>query len=155
MFKTVAKVAELISAALLAVIFGVFVTSVFMRYVLGMPLAWADELSVILFGVLIFFASALAMKPSEQIRFEVVYELLPPSVARMVFAGSSIVFGGILLAAFWPCLDYVLFMFRQRTPALNIPYFYVFVAFPFFLLAMSIRMIWSGIVVALGRAQPE
>ena len=155
MFRLVAKLSEMISAALLAVIFVVFVTSVFMRYVLGMPLPWADELSVILFGVLIFFASALAMKPSDQIRFEVVFDLLPPSAARFVFAASSIAFGGILLAAFWPCLDYVLFMFRQRTPALNIPYFYVFVAFPFFLLAISVRMIWSGIGVALGRAQPE
>lgn len=155
MFTAVKKAASTISSALLAVIFGVFVASVIMRYFLNTPLPWADELSVILFGILIFFASALAMKPSEQICFEVVYDLLPAAAARAVYVASSVVFGGILLAAFWPCLDYVLFMFRQRTPALNIPYFYVFVAFPFFLLAVSMRMIWSGISVALGRAQPE
>lgn len=153
--KTVYKVAESIASILLAVVFVIFVTSVFMRYILHTPLAWADELSVILFSILIFFASALALKPTEQVRFEVVYDLLPPHVARWVAAISFIVFGGIFLAAVWPCLDYALFMLRQRTPALNIPYFYVFVSFPFFLLAAGLRMVWSGARIALGREQPE
>lgn len=153
--KRVTDAAELISSVILAVVFAVFVTAVFMRYVVHAPLAWADELSVILFSVLIFFASALALKPSEQVRFEVVYDLLPKPVARWVTIVSSIIFGLIFLAAFWPCMDYVIFMLRQRTPALNIPFFYVFLAFPVFLLVMGLRMVWSGIAVALGREQPE
>lgn len=153
--KAVYKVSESIASVLLAVVFVIFVTAVFMRYVLHTPLAWADELSVILFSILIFFASAMALKPAEQVRFEVVYDLLPPNVARWVTAISFIVFGAIFLAAVWPCLDYALFMLRQRTPALNIPYFYVFVAFPFFLLAAGLRMVWTGARIALGREQPE
>lgn len=153
--KTIERVSEAIASILLAVVFVIFVTSVFMRYVLNTPLAWADELSVILFSILIFFASALAVKPSEQVRFEVVYDLLPPHVARWVSAISFMVFGAIFLAAFWPCLDYAMFMMRQRTPALNIPYFYVFVAFPFFLLAAGLRMLWSGARIALGHEKPE
>lgn len=153
--KAVTTIAQYICSAVLAVVFVVFVAAVFMRYVLRAPLSGASELSVILFTSLIFFASALALKPSEQVRFEVVFDLLPPPAARIVAAAASIVFGGILLAAFWPCLDYALFMHRQRTPSLNIPYFYVYVAFPFFLLAVSLRMIWSGLRIALGREQPE
>jgi TRAP-type C4-dicarboxylate transport system permease small subunit len=153
--KTVYKVAELIASVLLAVVFVTFVTAVFMRYILHMPLAWADELSVILFSILIFFASGLALKPAEQVRFEVVYDLLPAGIAKAVTAISFIVFGLIFLAAVWPCLDYALFMLRQRTPALNIPFFYVFVSFPFFLLAAGLRMLWTGLRVALGREQPE
>lgn len=153
--KTVRKVAETASSVLLAVVFAVFVVAVFMRYVLHDPLPWADELSVILFSVLIFFASAFAMKPAEQIRFEVIYDLLPARAARIVSVVSSIVFGLIFLAAFWPCLDYVIFMLRQRTPALNIPFFYVFVAFPVFLLVVGLKLVWHGLAIAVGRAQPE
>ncbi|MBE7733320.1 TRAP transporter small permease [Devosia faecipullorum] len=155
MNKSLTKGAELIASVLLAVVFVIFVAAVFMRYVLHMPLPWADELSVILFSILIFFASALAVKPSEQIRFEVVYELLPPPVARFVSIVASLVFGGIFLVAVWPCLDYTIFMLRQRTPALNIPYFYVFVTFPFFLLVVGVKMVLSGLRIALGHEQPE
>lgn len=153
--RSITKLAEAISTILLALVFVVFVVAVFMRYVLHVPLAWADELTIILFSVLIFFASALALKPSQQVCFDVVFNLLPERVARYTAALTGIIFGLIFLAAFWPCLDYVLFMYRQRTPALNIPFFYVFVAFPFFLLAVALRMIWGGVLIALGRAQPE
>jgi TRAP-type C4-dicarboxylate transport system permease small subunit len=152
--RSITKLAEAISTILLALVFVVFVVAVFMRYVLHVPLAWADELTIILFSVLIFFASALALKPSQQVCFDVVFNLLPDRIARYTAALTGIVFGLIFLAAFWPCLDYVLFMYRQRTPALNIP-FYVFVAFPFFLLTVALRMIWGGVLIALGRAQPE
>jgi TRAP-type C4-dicarboxylate transport system permease small subunit len=152
---SITKIAEAVSSILLALVFAIFVVAVFMRYVLHVPLAWADELTIILFSVLIFFASALALKPSQQVRFDVVFNLLPERVARYTAAITGIAFGLIFLAAFWPCLDYVLFMYRQRTPALNIPFFYVFVAFPCFLLAAGLRMIWGGVLNALGRAHPE
>ncbi len=153
--KTVFKAAEAVASALLAVVFVIFVTAVFMRYIMHMPLSWADELSVILFSILIFFSSGVVLRYSEQVRFEVVYDLLPAKVARIVTVVSLIAFGLIFLAAVWPCLDYAMFMMRQRTPALNLPFFYVFVSFPFFLLTAGLQMIWSGVRVALGRAQPE
>ncbi len=153
--KSVTKVAELISSAVLALVFVIFVVAVFMRYIAHDPLPWADELTVILFSFMIFFASAFALKPSEQVRFEVVYDLLPKPVARLVSIVASIVFGLIFLAAFWPCMDYVIFMLRQRTPALNLPFFYVFLAFPIFLLVVGLKMVWSGAAIALGREQPD
>jgi TRAP-type C4-dicarboxylate transport system permease small subunit len=153
--KSVTKLAEAIASVLLAIVFVIFVAAVFKRYVMHDPIPWADELAVILFSTLVFFASALALRPGEQVRFEVVYDLLPKPVARGVAMVSYIVFGAIFLAAVWPCLDYALFMFRQRTPALNIPFFYFHVSFPFFLAAVGLRMVWSGIGIARGTEQPE
>lgn len=155
MWNQISKASAFVSSVALAVIFAIFVSSVFMRYFLHLPLAWADELSVVLFGALIFFASAFALRPMEQVSFELVFELLPKPVARYVAAGCCIVFGGIFLAAAWPSADYVLFMHRQRTPSLNIPFSYVYGMFPIFLLVISLRMIWSGVRIALGFEDPD
>jgi TRAP-type C4-dicarboxylate transport system permease small subunit len=50
---SITKIAEAVSSILLALVFAIFVVAVFMRYVLHVPLAWADELTIILFSVLI------------------------------------------------------------------------------------------------------
>lgn len=154
MLKKLSAFVEWSATALMALIFVIFVIAVAMRYLAHAPLTWTDELTVILFSWMIFWASGPGMAPREQMRFEVLYDMLPQRLARAVFIIGNIAFGLIFLAAVWPSADYALFMARQRTPVLEIPFVYVYACFPLFLLTMALRLLLSAGKVMLGTEEP-
>jgi TRAP-type C4-dicarboxylate transport system permease small subunit len=65
-----------------ACVFLVFVYKIAMRYAGGDAVAWADEVSVVLFVWIIFWANAFVVKDRRQITFDLVYRLLSPSARR-------------------------------------------------------------------------
>ena len=65
-----------------ACVFLVFVYKIAMRYAGGDAVAWADEVSVVLFVWIIFWANAFVVTDRRQITFDLVYRLLSPSARR-------------------------------------------------------------------------
>ena len=76
--RSAESAAALVAAAIVAALFVVLIAGVFARYVLGRPLAWADELAVVLFIWMVFWTGAFVLSIREQVAFDIVYDLVPP-----------------------------------------------------------------------------
>src|SRR5207237_417693 len=82
--RSAERAARLVTAALVAALFLDLLAGVAGRYVLGRPLAWSDELAVILFVWLVFWTGAFVLSMREHVAFDVVYDLLPPRLRAVL-----------------------------------------------------------------------
>lgn len=127
------QAAELVSAALFAVLFCVFVIQVFMRYVVGKPVGWTLELTLILFLWVAFWNAAFLLKERDHVSFDLLYQEVPERARRvMAFLGTVFVTAAFAVS-FWPSLDYVMFMKIERTWILDIRFDHVFACYILFL----------------------
>ena len=145
-----AKFADAVAVAMFAAVFVVFIYKIAMRHLAGDAVAWADEVSVVLFVWILFWANAFVVRDRQQIRFDLVYRLLPAN-GRRVFAMIRLVsIGGLFLWALPSVVDYTLFLWRERTPVLGLRLDAVYSCFAIFVAAVVVR---SGVnVVALFRS---
>ena len=75
--------AEAVAAAIFALLFLVFIVQVGMRFLFNRPLAWSDELIVILYIAMVFWSAATLLKERDHVMLDLVYEVLPPGGKRV------------------------------------------------------------------------
>lgn len=135
------RVAEAIAAAVFALLFLVFVIQVAMRFVFNQPLAWSDELIVVLYILMVFWSAATLLKEKEHVMLDLVYAALPPAGQRVFGLIGAALTAGLLLFMLPEAFDYVRFMHREKTPVLDIPFSYVFAPFILFVAVIGIQYV--------------
>jgi len=146
------QAAAAISAFLIAAVLGAVLLGVARRYLFGAPLSWTDELSAVLFVWAIFWAAAFAVPLREHVAFDLVFESLPPGMRRAVGIAVSAAVGLALLAALPKTVEFVAFLWRERTPALQWRLDYVYACFPLFMGAAALRFLWQALRLCLRRS---
>jgi C4-dicarboxylate transporter DctQ subunit len=131
--------AENVLALMMAAMFVSFILQVVFRYVLNLPVAWTEEVCVIgwLWGIL--WGAAFVTRNSEDVRFDMVYGLMPRRVKRLftVLSGTAIV---VILALSLPgAWSYVSFMKVERSASLGIRMDWMFSIYIAFVLALIVR----------------
>ena len=139
------QIADGIAGAMFAAVFVIFNYKIFTRYFEHNEAVWADEVLVILFIWIIFWANAFLLPDKNQITFDLVYRLLPPEAKRVSALARSILVGGIFVWALPGSLDYILFLWRERTPVLNIRLDLVYSCFGIFLIAVIARALVAAV----------
>jgi TRAP-type C4-dicarboxylate transport system permease small subunit len=151
MRKRLRQGAEVVAAAAFALLFLTFVVQVTMRFVFDRPLAWSDELIVILYIFVVFWTAATLLKEKDHVMLDLVYEALPAGGKR-IFALVGAALTAVLLLELLPqAWDYVRFMHRERTPVLDIPFSYVFAPFLLFVALIAWRYVLKFVLLLLGR----
>lgn len=128
-----------IAALLLAAMFLSFIVQVVLRYVFNWPVGWTVELQTICWLWLILWASALVLRESEEIRFDIVYAGARPTtrrVFRVVSSAALVALYAVSLPAAW---DFVTFMKIEKSPYLDIRYDYLFSIYLIFAVASILR----------------
>jgi len=120
------RTSDAIGVALFLVMFGGFLVQIFTRYVLNDPVAWSEEASVVAFIWTTFWAAAFVTPMREHITLDVVYVTVPERARRVMAILTTAALPVVLLRAFPGMLDYVLFMFKKRTPVIGMPFGIVF-----------------------------
>jgi TRAP-type C4-dicarboxylate transport system permease small subunit len=143
------QVADWIACVMFAGVFLIFNYKIFTRYFEHDEAIWADEVLVILFIWIIFWANAFLVPDRMQITFDLVYRLLPPAAKRAAALARYLLIGGIFAWAAPGSLDYIAFLWREHTPVLNLPLDYVYACFGLFMLAVIARSI-LGIAKVVG-----
>jgi TRAP-type C4-dicarboxylate transport system permease small subunit len=138
------KLADWAACAMFVAVFLIFNYKIFTRYFEHDEAVWADEVLVILFVWIIFWANAFLLRDKQQISFDLVYRLLPDETKRYVALARAALIGGIFAWAFPGSLDYIRFLWREHTPVLNLPLDWVYACFGIFLVAVIARALISG-----------
>jgi len=133
------QLADWIACAMFAAVFVIFNYKIFTRYFEHDEAVWADEVLVILFIWIIFWANAFLVRDREQITFDLVYRLLPARAQRYTALTRAVLIGGIFAWALPGSLDYIGFLWREHTPVLNLPLDIVYSCFGIFLAAVIVR----------------
>jgi TRAP-type C4-dicarboxylate transport system permease small subunit len=139
--------ANLVSGVMFAAVFLIFNYKIITRYLQHNEAAWADEVSVILFIWIIFWANAFLVRDKEQITFDLVYRQAPDGIKRWMALARLVLIGGIFLWALPGSVDYLLFLWRERTPVLNLRLDFIYSCFGLFLAAVILRA--AGTIVQL------
>jgi C4-dicarboxylate transporter DctQ subunit len=150
-----ARRAENIAAAMLAVMFLAFIIQIFFRYVANFPVGWTQELSVILWLWLVLFGAAFVVREREEIRFDIIYGGVGPKARRImcvITAVALIALYGISLPA---VVDYVTFMKVEKTAYLKIRFDWLYSIYIVFVVAVIIRYIWLAWQALRGVAPEE
>jgi TRAP-type C4-dicarboxylate transport system permease small subunit len=143
------QMANLVSGLMFAAVFLIFNYKIITRYLGHHEAVWADEVSVILFIWIIFWAGAFLVGDREQITFDLIYRHVGDRAKRWMALARFLLVGGIFALALPGSLDYIMFLWRERTPVLNLRLDYIYSCFGIFLIAIVMRSAWN-IVKLLG-----
>jgi TRAP-type C4-dicarboxylate transport system permease small subunit len=133
------RLADWIACAMFAAVFVIFNYKIFTRYFEHDEAVWADEVLVILFIWIIFWANSFLVRDKEQITFDLVYRLFRAAAQRYIALARAVMVGGIFAWALPGSLDYTGFLWREHTPVLNLPLDIVYSCFGIFLIAVIVR----------------
>lgn len=136
----IARAADILTSLMFAGVFLIFCYKIARRYIPPQDaVAWADEVSVILFIWIVFIANGYLMDERRQITFDLVHRhLSPPSQRRMEIVRMILV-GGLFLVSFYGAFDYIRFLWRERTPVLQWRLDIIYFCFGLYMLAIIVR----------------
>jgi TRAP-type C4-dicarboxylate transport system permease small subunit len=139
------RVAAAISALLIAAVLVSVLVGVARRYLLGAPLVWIDELTGVLFIWAIFWAAAFAVPLREHVAFDLVHNALPERLRRLPYRIACAAAAVALVLALPEVVNFILFLWRERTPALQWRLDYVYACFPGFIAAAALRFAFEAV----------
>ena len=135
--------AENIVAGLLGIMFVAFIIQIVFRYFLNFPIGWTSELSVITWLYMVLLGSALWLKESEEIRFDLVAGALGRHARRVIgilIAAATVVLFAMALPA---TIKYVAFMKVESTSYLKIRLDILYSVYVVFAVAVIVRYLWT------------
>lgn len=118
--RVISRLVANLCVGLIFVILGLLVTQVLMRYFLGSPPSWTEELAIILFAWLVLLYATVGLREG----FHVAIETIPIRYVRLhdwanrLVAALAILFGWVTLTA---GMNYVARTAGQKSAALQIP----------------------------------
>ena len=146
--KWLRRRAENVAVALIATMFICFLLQIAFRYLLNQPLGWTEEVTVLcwLWGVL--WCAAFVLSDEEEIRFDIVYEVVPSGVRRTFTVISSIALILLLAISLPASWNYVSFMKREHSAYLHMRFDFLYSIYVMFAAACIVRhaqLAWNSI----------
>lgn len=127
LFNPLRRITEGVLVVMMGIMFAAFIAQVVCRYVLNLPLAWSDEICNFLWLWGILWGASFVMRNHEDIRFDMLYNLLPRPVKRTLTIISSSLIVVLLTLSLPKTWSYISFMKVEKSAALGIPMNWVLV----------------------------
>lgn len=131
--------ADAVGGLLFLALFVTFLVQITARFFFHKPLAWTDELAVILYIWAILWASAFVVAEREQVVFDLLWNWGGTRLRRAMRIAGNLLLGGLALAGIPGSWDYVHFMAREGTPVLGLSFQWVFLPLVLLLLSIVVR----------------
>lgn len=135
--------ANAIGGGLFLMLFAVFVIQIIARFFFNKPMAWTDELAVVLYIWVILWGCAAIVPEREHVVFDLVWNSVNRRGRQVMQIVGNLLIGGLALVALPASWDYVRFMAREGTPVLGLPFMWVFLPFVLLMVSLVIRAVWS------------
>lgn len=137
------SIANAIGGALFLCLFGIFVLQIGARFGFNQPLPWTDEAAVILYIWVILWAAAVMVPQREHVVFDLLWNSAGQRTRQAMAIAGNLLIGGLALAGLPATWDYVLFMRREGTPVLELPFMWVYLPLVLLMLALVVRSAWA------------
>ncbi|MEO8345726.1 MAG: TRAP transporter small permease subunit [Betaproteobacteria bacterium] len=134
--------ADDVAVALMGLMFLSFLLQIAFRYLLNQPLGWTEEVTVLCWVWVVLWCAAFVLTNAEEIRFDIVYTLVPPQIRRLFTALSSIAFVVLLLISLPASWNYVAFMKREHTAYLHLRLDVMYSVYVIFVVAVVAKQAW-------------
>jgi len=140
--------ADDVAVVLMALMFVSFLLQIAFRYLLNQPLGWTEEVTVLCWLWVVLWCAALVLSDREEIRFDIVYTLVPARVQRAFTVVASLAFVVLLLLSLPASWNYVAFMKREHTAYLHmrLDFMYsIYILFVVACVAKHLYIVWRAI----------
>jgi C4-dicarboxylate transporter, DctQ subunit len=127
------------AAFMLAALFAVFLVQIAARYLFNVPMGWTVEVCLTLWLWLVFWGGAFCLRPSDHIRFDVLYLSVSRPTQRVFGALAALLIVVAFVVSFLPTVDYVWFYKIKRSNTLGIRLHYVFSIYLLFMIVIIAR----------------
>lgn len=141
---------EYMCAGLLIVIVAVIFVNVVGRYFFHAPLRWSDELAQFLFLWLAYLGALAALMGGRHYSFPNLIDLLPIKGRLAVKTLSDLLVLAMLGILVWTGIQLVDLLHYQRSPALDVPIYYIYAALPLVSALMALVVAYQIVVRLLG-----
>ena len=131
--------AQDVLSALLVAMFVAFMLQIVTRYVLNAPLSWTAEVCTLAWVWGILWGAGLVLRDEEEIRFDVVYRVLPEGARRVADAVTGTAVVAVFTWSLPAMVDYVTFMKVERSAYLGIRFDVLYSVYLVFAVATIIR----------------
>ena len=130
----------IITLLLMSVFIGL---QVFMRYVMQASLSWSEEISRYLFIFLINIGISYGVKENRHVSISLFVNIFSEKVKKYLLVFSDIMFlvFALVVAVHGVQVSSMINMFGQKSPAVGIPMWIVYIATPLGFSLVSIRLI--------------
>lgn len=153
--RALARCAEAVAAALLAVIFLAFILQIALRYLFDLPVGWTAEISLVAWLWLILWGAAFVLRDEEEIRIDLLKSLFGPLGQRIAASIGSIATALLFALALPATWDYVTFMKVEKSSYLKIPFDWLYSVYLLFAVAVIARHLWLIVNAVRGREPAE
>jgi TRAP-type C4-dicarboxylate transport system permease small subunit len=144
---------EYLCAGLLFVIVAVVFTNVVGRYFFHAPLRWSDEVAQFLFLWLSYLGALAALMGGRHYSFPNLIDLLPAKLRVAAKTASDLIVLAMLAVLVWCGARLVDLLHHQRSPAIDLPVYYVYAALP--LVSFLMALVVAFQIVRRLRGGPE
>ena len=141
------------AAFMLAALFAVFLVQIAARYLFDVPMGWTVEVCLTLWLWLVFWGGAFCLRPSDHIRFDVLYLSVSRPTQRIFGALAALLIVAAFAVSFLPTVDYVWFYKIKRSNTLGIRLHYVFSIYLLFMIVIIAR--YGNVLVRFLRGVPD
>ena len=143
--RTLRKLADHVAVALMATMFVSFLLQIFFRYVLNRPLGWTEEVTVLCWLWVVLWSASFILSDREEVRFDIVYGIVPRPLQRGFTAVSSIALIVLLAWSLPATWKYVVFMKREHSAYLHMRFdalYSIYLLFAVACIDNHVRLVW-------------
>jgi TRAP-type C4-dicarboxylate transport system permease small subunit len=158
MLKILRKLDDIVSMLLMAFIILLACANVFMRYVVGSPWGWVEEVTIFTFVWLTMIGAASVIKAEGHCSIDVLARKLSPKARRVLDTFVDLCVIITLLLMIYYGLELTLSAGGKITPMLGIPYTYIDAAIPvsgLIMLVYYVQIAWNNITGKGQNSQTE
>jgi TRAP-type C4-dicarboxylate transport system permease small subunit len=134
---------EIIGVALLTVVVGLIFIGVILRLLFNAGISSQEELSRMLYVVVVYLGASYGMRSQDHIRVVVGFNLLPPHLQKIVRIMTDLIwlFFNIVVIVYALKVHRTMVQFPGYSAVLQIPMHYVFFIVPVGFFLMSLRLV--------------
>jgi len=135
----------------MALMFVSFLLQIAFRYLLNQPLGWTEEVTVLCWLWVVLWCAAIVLADREEIRFDIIYPLVPPGVRRVFTVIASLAFVVLLLISLPASWNYVTFMKREHTAYLHLRLDFMYSVYVIFVVACVVKHVYIAWCAITGK----
>lgn len=134
--------ADLVGVLLFVTAFSGFIVQIFFRYVVGRPIPWTEEVTMIAFVWTVFWAAAFMVNIREHVTFDVVYDVVSERTRRAMAIFSMLALIAAFLVLIPATWDYLTFLLRKKSPVLRVQMTWIYACYLLFVVNFTIQAAW-------------